>query len=280
MSSIAERMGKQTLRVVLLVAIVIASGIGVGLAMGYPVSRIEFNEEDAVRLDHSRLAGEIDPATALVALTDLELGWEAGDPALAVFGILGSDFCGRRIPLPTTLSETQSAVFSNPNDGSILITQAVRVDRWQSAREYVDDLGEAVGECEQFYRTDAEGNRQEVTILEGTEDAPITDHVARTFRFVDGSSTQTWSVMAVGDVIVGIVYSGPSRPRQGFLSGLEQELLMRLDPKDFAPGGVPVSTETSTTVPGADAGGSTTTVLEGGAADETEGGAVETELPD
>lgn len=271
MSSLAERTGKQTLRVVLLVAIVLASGVGLGLAAGYPVSRIEFNEDDAIRLDHSRLAGEIDPAAALVTQADLELGWEAGDPALSLFGILGSDFCGKRIPLPTTLSEMQSAVFSNPNDGSILITQAVRVDRWQSARGYVDDLGDAVSECEQFYRTDAEGNRQEVTILEGTEDAPITDHVARTFRFVDGSSTQTWSVMAVGDVILGIVYSGPSRPRQGFISGLEQELLMRLDPKDFAPGGVPVSTETSTTLaPAEGADTTTTTVLEGGAADESE----------
>jgi hypothetical protein len=265
----AALLGKQGVRLVLLVVILGLSGVFLGLAAGYPLSKIQFEESDAVRLDQSQLAGEVDPAAAVVTSTDLPIGWEDGDPAIAAFGLLGTEFCGEEVPLPTQLSEVESAVFANPADESILIAQAVRVDRWQNARTYVDDVGSAVGECEQFFRNGLDGSRVQVDIEDGTSEPPITDYVSRSFVAQDGESVQTWSMMAVGDVVIALLYNGPTAPQQGFLSELEDQLLARLDPQDFAPGGVAPSTSTTTTVDP-----TATTVLEGGAADETEAPAV------
>jgi hypothetical protein len=259
-------LGKQGARVVLLLVILGASGVFLGLAAGYPLSKVQFEESDAVRLDQSRLAGEVDPAAAVITLADLPIGWEEGDPALAGFGLLGADFCGEEVPLPTALSDVETAVFANPTDASFLIVQAVRVDRWQSAKTYVDDVTSAVGECEQFFRTGLDGSRVQVDIDDGTSEPPITDYVSRSFVAQDGESVQTWSMMAIGDVVVAILHGGPARPPEGLLSDLEDTILIRVDPEDFAPGGVAPST-TSTTEP-ADA--TATTVLEGGAADESE----------
>lgn len=266
MSSLLRRSGNQLLRVVLLVVLVVGSGIGLGLAAGYPVSRIEFDESDAIRLDQGRLAGEIDPEAALVTQADMPLTWTAGDPAIAGFGLLGLGFCGEDVELPTELSARKAAVFTNPGEQSFLISEALRVGTWQSARAYVDDVADTVEACDTFFRADASGGRVEVEIREGQGDPPITDYVARTFVAEDGSSVQVWSLMAVGDVIIALQHIGPQRPQEGFLTDLEDKILIRIDPKDFAPGGVPTTTSSSTTVPG-DA--STTTVLEGGAADES-----------
>lgn len=269
MTRFAALLGKQGVRLVLLVVILGLSGVFLGLAAGYPLSKIQFEESDAVRLDQSQLAGEVDPAAAVVTATDLPIGWEDGDPAIAAFGLLGTEFCGEEVPLPTQLSEVESAVFANPADESVLIAQAVRVDRWQNARTYVDDVGSAVGECEQFFRNGLDGSRVQVDIEDGTSEPPITDYVSRSFVAQDGESVQTWSMMAVGDVVIALLYNGPTAPQQGFLSELEDQLLARLDPQDFAPGGVAPSTSTTTTVDP-----TATTVLEGGAADETEAPAV------
>lgn len=269
MTRFAALLGKQGVRLVLLVVILGLSGVFLGLAAGYPLSKIQFEESDAVRLDQSQLAGEIDPAAALVTSTDLPIGWEDGDPALAGFGLLGAEFCGEEVPLPTQLSEVESAVFANPADESILIAQAVRVDRWQNARTYVDDVASAVGECEQFFRNGLDGSRVQVDIEDGSSEPPITDYVSRSFVAQDGESVQTWSIMAVGDVVIALLYNGPTAPQQGFLSELEDQLLARIDPEDFAPGGVAPSTSTTTPVDP-----TATTVLEGGAADESEAPAV------
>jgi hypothetical protein len=123
-----------------------------------------------------------------------------------------------------------------------------------------------VGECEQFFRTGLDGSRVQVDIDDGTSEPPITDYVSRSFVAQDGESVQTWSMMAIGDVIVAILHGGPARPPEGLLSDLEDTILIRVDPEDFAPGGVAPST-TSTTEP---ADPTATTVLEGGAADESE----------
>lgn len=266
MTRLVALLGKQGARVVLLLVILGASGVFLGLAAGYPLSKVQFEESDAVRLDQSRLAGEVDPASAVITLADLPIGWEEGDPALAGFGLLGADFCGEEVPLPTALSDVETAVFVNPTDASFLIVQAVRVDRWQSAKTYVDDVTSAVGECEQFFRTGLDGSRVQVDIDDGTSEPPITDYVSRSFVAQDGESVQTWSMMAIGDVVVAILHGGPARPPEGLLSDLEDTILIRVDPEDFAPGGVAPST-TSTTEP---VDPTATTVLEGGAADESE----------
>jgi hypothetical protein len=284
----AKRAGDQVGRGLLLLAIIVVTGVGFGFAAGYPVSRIEFEESEAVRLDHTRLAGEIDPEAALATQADLPLTWTAGDAALGAFGLLGLGFCGEEVDLPTTLSSKQVAVFANPVDQAFLISEAVRVDRWQSAREYVDDVSDAVRSCDEFFRTDAAGARIRVKIADGTGDPPITDHVAYQFVTEDGSSVQVWSMMAVGDVVVALQHIGPERPQEGFLGDVENKILIRIDPADFAPGGVPTTTtssvpseETSTTLveggaeeepvaePGAPEGDGDSGVVDSGAADET-----------
>jgi hypothetical protein len=267
-----RRSGDQLGRGLLLLAIIAVTGVGFGFAAGYPVSRIEFEDSDAVRLDHTRLAGEVDPEAALVAQSDLPLTWTAGDPAVGAFGLLGLGFCGEEVDLPTTLSSKEVAVFSNPVDQAFLISETVRVDRWQSARDYVDDVADAVRSCDEFFRTDPLGQRIRVKIAEGIGDPPITDHVAHQFIAEDGSSVQVWSLMAVGDVLIALQHIGPERPQEGFLEDVENKILIRIDPEDFAPGGVPTTTTSS--VP---TDGTSTTLVEGGAEEEpvTEPGAPE-----
>ncbi len=257
-------MSQQGVRVVLLSVIIIASGIGLGLATGVPLSRFQFEQSDAVQIDQAALAGEVDPAAALVTLEDLPLGWEPGDPVLGGFGVLGTGFCGTAVELPTALSDRGVAVYSNPADEAYLVSEAVRVESWQSARDYVEELGDAVGSCEEFFQQGPGGERLKFEVREGSSDGPISDHVSRTLVAADGSSLQSWSVMAVGDVVVAVQYLGPSRPQEGFIPDLEDKLLQRLDPADFAPGGV--ATTTTTTDPTA------TSVIDGGPADETDTG--------
>ncbi len=241
MRRFSRHVAQQGLRLVLLVAVIAAAGVGLGFAAGYPVSLIQFEESDSVRLDQARLAGEIDPEVAVLVAQDLPIGWEPGDEVLAGFTLLGAGFCGESVPLPTTLSAIALSVYQNDNDDSFLLSQAVRVDRWQSATGYIEDVEEAVSSCEQFFRTDLDGSRVPVGIREAADDPPITDHVSRTFVAEDGSSVQTWSMMAVGDVIVSLLHAGPARPQEGLLRDLEDRILIRVDPRDFAPGGVPTT---------------------------------------
>lgn len=267
MNRVAKALGQQGLRVVLLVAVLVGSGVFLGLAAGYPLRQLRFDESDAQRLDQSRLAGMVDPADAVVDPADLPMGWEAGDPALGALGLLGAQFCGEDVTLPTALSETATAVFVNPADESFLVSQAVRLDRWQSARDYVDDVGDAIATCDQFFRVGLDGAQVQVDISEGEGEPPVTDYVSRSFISNDGDSIETWSMMAVGDVVVSMLYGGPTRSQQGLLSDLEERILIRVDPEDFAPGGVPTTTEVTDEDP---ADPTDTTVLEGGAADESE----------
>lgn len=265
MSRLAALMGKQGARVVLLLMVLSLSGLFLGLAAGYPVSKLSFQQSDAVRLDQARLAGEVEPSAALIDLADLPMGWEDGDPSAAAFGLLGADFCGEPIPLDVPLSDVESVVFANPADSSLLIVQAVRMDRWQEARDYVDDVGSAVSACDRFYRAGPDGARVQVDVQEGSSEPPITDYASRRFVAQNGESVQVWSMMSVGDVVISILYSGPARPQEGFLASLEGRILARVAPREFAPGGV-----APTTTAGPDDAGTGTTVLEGGAADETE----------
>ena len=264
MKSFFGHLGQQGVRVVLLSVIIIASGIGLGLATGLPLSRIQFESSDAVEIDQAGLAGEVEPESALVSLDDLPLGWEPGDPVLGGFGVLGTGFCGTPVELPTALSDRAVAVYANPADEAFLVSEAVRVESWQAARDYVDELADAVGSCEEYYQQGLGGERVKYEVREGSSDGPISDHVSRTLVASDGSSLQSWSVMSVGDVVLAVQYLGPSRPQEGFITDLEDKLLRRLDPADFAPGGVePTTTTTDPTA---------TTVIDGGPADETDTG--------
>lgn len=251
------------LRFGLLIVLVAVSGVAVGFAVGVPLGRVNFSSSDAIRLDQSRLAGSVDSEAAIVAASDLPVGWKEGDPNLAAFGILGNEFCGETIAMPTALSGVKASVFTSPSGDATLISQAVRVERWQAAREYVRDVDRVISDCDKFYQVDPDGKRQRVNIKETQSDPPITDFVARSFVAEDGSSVQSWSIMAVGDVIIGLRHLGKTAPQHSLLPDLQNHILMRTAPQTFAPGG----SETTTTA--ADQSGDTsTTVIEGGAADE------------
>jgi hypothetical protein len=234
--------GRQGLRVLALFGLIGLSGVVIGLAVAWPLRYVDLQVSSAVRLDQTALAGTIDPSDALATVDDLPAGWTAGDPALAPFGLLGSEFCGREVPLPTALSDSRSAVFANATDRTTLISQALRVDRWQSAREYVSAVGDALGTCDEFFRVGF-GVREKVLVRDPQGAAPITDYVSAAFLSEDGRSVVEWSIFAVGDVVVALTFAGPTRPPAPFLNGVEESILARLVPSEFAPDGlVPATT--------------------------------------
>ena len=261
------RIRSQGVRVFLLLGLLLLSGVALGLAASYPLQYVKFEESTATRLDQARLAGQVPVEQALVAAGDLSSSWTPGDPALGGFGVLGTEFCGEAVKTPTPLSERETAVFTNATDGTAVIAQALRVDKWQSARSYVSEVADALDGCSEFYRTGF-GARVKVQIKEPSGTPPIADdYVSATFVNEDGQSVLEWSMFAVGDVIVAIQHVGPTRPGPTFLNDVEKKVLVRIDPKDFAPGGI----ATETTLPGAGTpdDGSGTTVLDSGSADET-----------
>lgn len=223
------------LRLFALCGLVVVAGLLAGAAVGWPLGRVKFETSQAIRLDQARLVGSIDPEAAIATEADLPIGWESGDPALAVFGILNNDFCGESVDMPAALSEVKSSVFVSPGGDATLIVQAVRVERWQNAREYVRSVERTVSDCDKFFNNDAEGNRRRIDIKEGQGDPPITDFVSRSYVRDDGGDVQYWSMMAVGDVVIGIRYVGSSTPQHSFLPDLQNHILMRIAPQDFAP---------------------------------------------
>lgn len=230
-----RRAGSQFSRIVLLVAIVAIFGMGVGYALGFPLRYVDYRASSAISLDQASLAGSVDVSDALVAQEDLGPGWTTGDPALAGFGVLGADVCGGPIPTPTPLSAKEATVWADDTNNARIISQALRVDKWSAAEQYIEDVAGALEECDTFFRTDGE-NRIKVTSRDMERDPPVTDHVDR--RFQSPTGVQDWSMMAVGDVIIAIQYLAPTPSPAGFLFDVERSVLERVAPAEFAPGGV------------------------------------------
>lgn len=244
-----RRLGAQGARILLLVVIVALSGMALGYAFGYPLRFVDYEASNAVALDQASLSGTIDVAQALVTADDLGPGWAAGDPALGSFGVLGADVCGETLDTPTPLSAKEAAVFVDETNGATVIAQALRVENWTDAREYVDDVAAALDECDTFFRVNGE-TRTKVTSTAIDRDPPITDHVERRYQSPDG--VQEWSMMAVGDVIVAIQYLAPTPPPEGFLEEVERSVLARIAPREFTPAGVGVEDDLGALDPAAD----------------------------
>ncbi len=265
MSSFTERLRAQSLRILALAGLLLLSGAAIGLAAAYPLTQMSFHESNATRLDQPALAGQVDVDKAVVTIDDLPKGWVAGDANMAGFGMLSSDYCGEKITPPAPMSDVRSAVFSDPTDQAVVVAQALHVDK--SAKTYLNDVRDALAKCSSFYRTDAAGNRTKVRIKDASQDPPIADDfVSATYVDDKGASVQEWAVFVVGDVIVTVLHSGPTRPDPPFLNGVIGNVLTRIDPKDFAPGGV--APEDSNGAGGTD-GANPSTTLGSGAADES-----------
>lgn len=236
MRFLRNRFVATVLRLVALCALVGLSGVLAGAAIGWPLGRIDLQTSQAVRLDQARLVGSIDPEAVVAVEADLPIGWIPGDPAVAMFGILNNDFCGESVAMPAAISDVKSSVFVDQNGDGTLIVQAIRLERWQNAREYVRNVERTVGDCDKFFNNDVDGNRRRTDIKEGQGDPPITDFVARSYIREDGRDVQYWSIMAVGDVVIGIRYVGNTSPQHSLLPDLQNHILMRIAPQDFAPG--------------------------------------------
>jgi hypothetical protein len=262
-----SRARAQVVRVGLLLGLLVLSGAAIGLAASVPLRYVKFDESTATRVDQAALAGQVPVEQALVSAGDLSSSWSPGDPALGAFGLIGTDVCGEKIKLPTQLSGRQTAVFTNSTDNTTVISQALRVDRWQTARTYISDVQRALSECSEFYQSFPNGTKSKVKIKDPSGTAPIADdYVAATFVNEDGQSVQEWSMFAVGDVIVSVQHIGPTRPAPTFLNDVEQKVLVRIDPKDFAPGGIATETTLAPSDTAVESPGDTSQT---GAADET-----------
>ena len=90
------------------------------------------------------------------------------------------------------------------------------------------------------------------------------DYVGATYVDAGGNGVQEWALFSVGDVIVSVLHSGPTRPEPPFMNDVIGNVLARIDPTDFAPGGI----APSTTVDSTGAGSGT---VDSGSADETGG---------
>lgn len=264
---LTKRVGVQGARVILLAAIVALSGMALGYALGYPLRFVHYQSSSAVQLDQAALAGKVEVSKSLVAAEDLGTGWAAGNGALGPFGVLGADVCGNAVETPTPLSAKEAAVFTNGTNKATVISQALRVDQSKSAEEYINNVADELDQCDTFYRVDGD-KRVKVSSRPSTREAPINDHVARTYQSSDG--VQEWSMMSVGDVIIAIQYLGPTPPPEKLLPDLERSVLTRVDPADFTPGGAASAAAVADSGAAGDQG--TTTVpgaQSGGAADET-----------
>lgn len=265
MRSFLGRIRTKSLRVLMLLGLLVVSGAAIGLAASYPLSFISFDESNATRIDQARLAGTVDVEQAVVTLDDLPKGWELGDPALGGFGIMSSDFCGEVVATPALLSEARTSVFQDPTDKAVVISQALRADKWQLAKTYINDVKDALGECSQFYRTGPNG-RSRITIADSSEAPPIADDfVGATYVDENGELVQEWAIFVVGDVVVSVLHSGPTRPEPPFLNDVIGSILARIDPADFAPGGVAPTTSVAAGEDG------TPGTIDSGSADETGG---------
>lgn len=264
MRSFLGRLRTQSLRVLMLAGLLLLSGAALGLAAAYPLTFFSYDESSAVRIDQARLAGQVDVNQALVTLDDLPKGWEAGDANLGTFGVMNSTFCGETVAPPTPLSEVHSVVFKDPTNDSLVIAQSMHVDKWQSAKSYIFDVGDAMGGCDQFYRNGPAGQAK-IEIKDPAQTPLIAeDYVGATYVDASGHGVQEWAIFAVGDVIVSVLHSGPTRPEPPFMNDVIGNVLARIDPTDFAPGGI----APSTTVDSTGAGSGT---VDSGSADETGG---------
>ena len=266
----ARTAGGTLIRLAALIAIVAVVGVGLGFAVGYPVSKIDVSAESAVSLDHAALAGTFDPEAALVEPSDLPDNWQPADPAFAKFSMIGSPICGQAPEIPNPLGDKLVRVYQDDRNQGFVISEVVRVRQPKDANQYVREIEKAFVGCKAFFRSTGD-DRAKVNVLPGQPDPPVTEYVSRSLSPVSGGNTQRVVFFQVADVIVAVQYAGPTTPARSLLGKAQREILTRLAPKQFTttrriPGAQPIPTEpttstsTSTTLPPTTVPATSTTV--------------------
>lgn len=255
-------------RLALLLALVVASGVLAGWALGAPLRSLDLDLGAAAQLDHRLLVSKLDIEQALVRQEDLTSRWAPGDPAIAGFGALNSSFCGEQPTLADPVGEPDARVFVNDSNSATLISQVVRNHKLQDADAYLRDVTAAIESCDKFFR-EVDGKQVAVSIRDERDDAPVTEYISRTLVPTDGESLVVVTFLQAGDAVIALTYIAPTRPEEGFLDRIEQAILGRIDPEQFGNSsavegseelpadGVTKIDETGTTIVPADASSTT-----------------------
>lgn len=217
-----------------LLVIIVIAGLLLGLGIGYPLSKVQLNVRSAESLDQVALAGQFDPALALVQQGDLPGNFTESPDNLAPFGLLGSSVCGDTPVVSAPLGEKLQKAFTTGADGQVVVSEVQRVRRPLDANNYVRDLARAFDNCTggTFYRGTG-ADRVAVHIKPGQPNPPVSDYVSYTLVPDKSGKTQEFVVFQVGDVIVSAQFIGPTRPPVKLLDKVQLSILARTAPAVF-----------------------------------------------
>lgn len=236
-----RRAGTATGRLGMLAAIVAASGLAVGLAVAYPISKIELPTEDAVVLEQNSVKS-FDLADALIQPDDLPSGWSLSETDLAAYSMIGQPICGQTPTIDNQMGNKLTRTYADGPSTSpeqlaqrnLILTEAVRVNRVADAVNFVNEMGDTFDGCKRgFYRKNLDGSSTKVELRVGQPDPPITDYQTRTLIPPKNEKLQRLVFMAVGDVIISIQYVGDTTPRPDLLGVAQRKILRRLVPDQF-----------------------------------------------
>ncbi len=227
-------LGGGVLRVIALVVIVLATGAAAGLAVGYPLTGLEFGSDDAVVLDQSALTG-IDLAEALAQPDDLPSSFAVSEEFSATVNLVGAEFCGSSVSLDATANARASKAYIDDTNNAFFVSEAVRAKDTTSATRYVQQLTSLLDGCEKGRYFKVEGDeRIEVEITSPRRNPPLKlDYVTRTISPTKGGPVQVVSYFQVGNVVVALQYAGPEKAYESLMETVETKILSRLVPEQF-----------------------------------------------
>lgn len=231
-------LGATSTRFLALLAVIGVAGVGLGYAVGYPVSKLDVAGDDAVLLDQQLLAGSFQPSEALVSTADLGSNWQpAAEEAVDEIDLLAESYCGSVAELPSTVGEPLVVAFFDPANGALLFSQVTRTSEPAHAQAYITELTSILKFCRggEYFRENAEGQTEQTEILDN-QGSPVTvDEVSRELRPVEGSLTTVIRHFQVGTEVVALQYSGARGPDKGLLEELQLDILARVAPDQFSP---------------------------------------------
>lgn len=227
-------LGGGVLRVIVLIVIVVATGAAAGLAIGYPLTGLEFGSDDAVVLDQSALTG-IDLADALVQPDDLPSSFAVSEEFSATVDLVGAEFCGSSVTLDATANARASQAYIDNTNNAFFVSEAVRAKDTTSATRYIQQLTSLLDGCEKgrYFKVEAD-ERIEVKITSPRRNPPLKlDYVTRTIAPVKGGPVQVVTYFQVGNVVVAMQYAGPEKAYESLMETAENAVLSRLVPDQF-----------------------------------------------